>query len=283
MISNRGSMNTLSFLTSNYVTRPWQYQALQGWTQGMQINNKYFRPLETFAERFDAMLADICRLGFEAVDIWTAHLNWEWATDEHLTIARDMLTMHNVRVNSLVGNFGRTREHITAACRVANALGTSLLSGMTYLLATDRSMLTALLRNYGVKLGFENHLEKTPAELLRKIAGGSDVVGVTIDTGWFATQRYNPVQAIQELRDQIVHIHLKDILVPGQHETCLFGKGCVPVEECIYQLRKVGYSGSIGIEHEPVRGDPGADCQACLAMVQFWLGRQLDSLVNDTR
>jgi sugar phosphate isomerase/epimerase len=266
-------MNTLSFLTSNYITRPCRYQALQGWAQGIQINNEYFRPLETFAERFGAMLADIRELGFEAVDIWTAHLNWAWATDEHLIIARDLLARHDLHVNSLVGNFGWTRENIIAACKVANTLGASLLSGMTYLLATDRSLLLSLLRDHDVKLGFENHLEKTPVELLRKIAGGSDVIGVTIDTGWFTTQQYSPVQAIQELRDQIVHIHLKDILAPGQHETCLFGKGCVPVEECVYQLRKLKYSGSIGIEHEPVKGDPGADCQTCLAMVRSWLER----------
>lgn len=267
-------MNNISFMTSNYVARPLGYHMTHEWIEGIRANTAYFQPLDTFAESFGAMLADIRALGFEAVDIWTAQLNWEWATDRHLQIARALLTEHALQVTSLAGSFGRTREHVTAACRVANAIGAPLLSGMTYLLATNRPVLIDLLHRYNLRLAFENHMEKTAAELLRKIAGGCDVIGVALDVGWFATQRYSPPQAIKELSDQLFHIHLKDILVPGQHETCRFGLGCVPLQECVQQLQQSGFSGSISIEHEPANSDPGPDCQICLRMTQAWLASQ---------
>lgn len=264
-------MNTISFMTSNYVARPLGYQMTGGWAEGVQANTNYFRPLDTFADRFGGMLRDIRALGFGAVDIWTAQLNWEWATDEHLAIARDFLANYDLRITCLAGSFGRTHEHMDAACRVARAIGAPLLSGMTYLLATNRRALVDVLRAHGLRLGVENHTEKTPAALLRKIAGGEEAIGVALDTGWFATQGYPPVQAIYELRESLLHVHLKDILAAGQHETCRYGQGRVPVEACVRQLQRVGYTGPISIEHEPTKDDPGADCQACLAMVQSWL------------
>jgi len=264
-------MNPISFITSNYVARPANYQMDGGWPEAFPANNAYFRELDHFGTNLGAMLTDIRALGFSAVDIWTAHLNWEWATDEHIAIALDLLAANQLSVTSLAGSFGRTREHVTRACRLANALGTPLLSGTTYLLATDRAGLVGLLRKHGLKLGFENHPEKTSADLLRKVAGAPDVIGVSIDTGWFATHGYTPAQAIEDLREYVIHIHLKDIRAAGQHDTCRYGEGIVAVRDCVDRLQQIGYTGPISIEHEPFDSDPGDDCRRSLQMLQEWL------------
>jgi len=69
-----------------------------------------------------------------------------------------------------------------------------------------------------------------------------------------------------------MHVHLKDVLAPGGHITCRFGRGCVPVAECVQALAETGYGGPIGVEHEPDDFDPTADCIENLRMVRCLLG-----------
>ena len=94
-------MNTISFMSANFVARQVGYHMTEGWGQGDKATNDYFRPLETFAERFEAMLTEVQKMGFTVIDIWLAHLHPTWATPNHLQIARDLLVKHGLTVSSL--------------------------------------------------------------------------------------------------------------------------------------------------------------------------------------
>src|SRR5919205_4105150 len=126
--------NPISFITANYVARELGYNMTGGWGQGDRATNEHFRPIETFAGRFEELLRDVRAMGFEAIDLWNAHLNWAWATEEHLSIARELLAKHNLRVTSLAGGFGSTPREFEAACKVAVAVGTTILGGSAGLL-----------------------------------------------------------------------------------------------------------------------------------------------------
>jgi sugar phosphate isomerase/epimerase len=261
-------------MSANYVARQLDYQMTGGWGQGDKATNDYFRPLETFAQRFETILLDIRALGFTMLDLWTAHLHWAWATPEHIALAQDLLRRHNLPVASLAGGFGATHEEFEAACRLAVAVKTKILGGSTPLLFQDRPFVVATLQKYDLKLGLENHPEKTPEEMLAKIGdGGAGRIGTAVDTGWYGTQGYDAAQAIERLGRHIVHVHLKDVLAPGGHQTCRFGQGCVPLEACVRALERIGYSGSYSVEHEPETFDPSEDCRANLAMLHNWLQR----------
>lgn len=256
-------MNTISFITANYVARELGYNMTRGWGQGDKATQEYFRPIETFAERFDALLAEITGLGFRAIDLWTAHLNPSWATPEHLAAARGLLTSYNLPVVSLAGWFGSTMEELEATCRIAQALGCPVLGGSTSMLEKDRAATVAALKAYGLVLGLENHPEKTPDELRAKIGDGGDgTIGACVDTGWFGTQGYDAARALEELCDVLVHVHLKDVQAAGAHDTCGFGKGVVPIVECVAALRRIAYAGAIGVEHEPERSNPNDEAVA---------------------
>src|SRR3954469_5793335 len=88
---------TVSFMSANYVARELGY-TMNGWGEGDRATQQAFSPLETFAERFDAITADVTALGFDAVDIWDGHLNAAWATDEHVDVAREALDRRGLRV-----------------------------------------------------------------------------------------------------------------------------------------------------------------------------------------
>ena len=83
----------ISFITANYVAEHTGW-AMHGWGHGDRTTNERFAPLETYAERLDELLGRIRRLGFDAIDLWGAHLSPDWATDEHVEIAQQELERH---------------------------------------------------------------------------------------------------------------------------------------------------------------------------------------------
>ncbi len=267
-------MTTLSFMTANYVARETGYHVTEGWMQGDDAVNAYFAPVETYAARFGALLAEIQGLGFTAIDLWLAHLNWRWATPEHIAIAADLLQKAQLPVISLAGWFGDTPADVAAACRIANGVGATILGGNSGLLGSDPATLAALMRENGLRFGYENHPgERTAADLLAKIGDrDTDVIGACVDTGWFGTHGYPAPAALTELAPRTFHVHLKDVLAVGGHDTCTLGDGVVDIPGCLAALRAVGYTGGLSIEHEPFLRDPGADCRDSLARVKAWLG-----------
>lgn len=265
-------MNTISFMTANYVARHVGYHMTEGWAQGQNATQAHFRPVETFGARFEEYLRDIQILGFDAIDLWLGVLHPSWATPDHIEIANNLLKHCGFRVVSLAGGFGSTRDEFEAACSLAQNFDTAILGGNTELLRTDRAYVIGMLRERGLKLGIENHPEKNPDEILAKIGDdGWDVIGTAVDTGWYGTQGYDAAKAIIQLDKHLVHIHLKDVRQAGAHETCRFGEGCVPVKRCVEVLLELGYTGPISIEHEPELFDPSADIKASLQLLKEWM------------
>ena len=247
----------ISFMTANYVAREVGY-AMHGWGHGDRATNEAFAPFATYGEKLDALLADIRALGFDAVDVWGAHLSPDWASDEHVDIAVDALRRHGLTVTTYATWVGPS--NIERSCELALALGTSLLGGG---FSGEPEELAPVLEKYDVRLGIENHPEKTPAEVLAKIERGGGRFGATVDTGWWGTQGYDAARAIEELGEHVWHVHLKDVLALGEpHETCRWGDGIVPIDECLRALQRIGYTGAIAIEHEPETFDPTDDVRA---------------------
>lgn len=267
-------MHTISFNSANYVARCVSFAMTGGWGEGDRTTNAYFAPIDTFEERFGEMLASIAAMGFTAVDLWQAHLNWTWSTPAHLAAARRQLDRHRLTVSSLAGGFGDTPEQFEAACRLAMGAGTRILGGSTGATERDRAAVVALLEQHDLVLGLENHPHlPTPDAMLAAIGDtAAGRIGTTVDTGWYGTVGVDAVDAIRQLAGHIVLVHLKDVLAAGAHDTCRYGAGIVPVEACVRELQRQGYRGPYSVEHEPERFDPTEDAIAGLTMLRSWLG-----------
>jgi sugar phosphate isomerase/epimerase len=253
-------------MTANYVAREVGY-AMHGWGHGDRATNDAFAPLETYGEKLDELLLDIESLGFDAVDLWGAHLSPDWATDEHVEIAVDTLRRRGVSVTTYATWVGPST--IERSCELARALGTDVIGGG---FSGDPQALAPVLEKYEVRLAIENHPEKTPQEVLAKIAAGGDRFGACVDTGWWGTQGYDAAQALEELGDRVWHVHLKDVLALDEpHETCRWGEGIVPIEACVRTLRRTGYAGAVAVEHEPETFDPTDDVREMREELEGWL------------
>lgn len=250
-------MTRISFMGANLVAQQLDWNMTEGWHQGDAAANAHYAPIDTFEVRFDAFVTSAVEAGFDTIDVWHPQLSYEWATDEHLAVARRVLDRRDVSVASYGSHFGETPEQFRRANEVAQALGTRILGGGTHLLEKDRATLVAILRDFGHVFGLENHPQPSAAALLAEIGDeDADVIGATVDTGWFATQGFDAARAIRELGERVVYVHLKDVRAPGAHDTCAFGDGVVPIADCIEALREIGYTGPISIEHEPEHYSP---------------------------
>jgi L-ribulose-5-phosphate 3-epimerase len=256
----------IAFTTANYVARETGW-AMHGWGHGDRMTNEAFAPIETYAERFDAVLSGARALGFDTVDIWGAHLNPEWATDEHVEAAREALARHELTVSTYAVWTGPS--NIERTCELARAIGATVIGAG---FSGEPDELAPSLERHGVRLAVENHPERTPAEILAKIERGGPQFGATVDTGWWGTQGYDAARAIEELGGQVWHVHLKDVLARGEpHETCRWGEGIVPIRECVETLERIGYDGAIAVEHEPETLDPSDDIRAMRTELEGWL------------
>jgi sugar phosphate isomerase/epimerase len=258
---------TLSFMSANYVARELGYGAADEWGPFDAATAAAFEPLDTFDDRFDAVLEPIGAAGFDAIDLWFGHLDWRWATPEHVAIARETLDRRGIRLVSLAGSIGATSTEVEAACRLARDLDVGLIAGPGEIVRTNRGEVASVLRAYGIRFGLENHPERTPSEVLEAI-GDDDALGAAVDTGWWATQGYDPVAAIHELADRLVHVHLKDVEEPGTHVTCMHGEGCARIFDCVDALVGLDYSGPVSIEHHSFDRDPTSECAQALTMVR---------------
>jgi L-ribulose-5-phosphate 3-epimerase len=142
-------MNTISFNTANFVAREIGYDMPNGWGQGA---NDWFRPINSYAERFDAMLAEIDNLGFKAVDLWAAHLNSAWATPEHIAIANGCLSQRNMTVSSYACG-GSTIPEFRASCRVSALIEAPVIGVGSSLLDTARVRSSLRIRKPSRKIG----------------------------------------------------------------------------------------------------------------------------------
>lgn len=253
-------------MTANEVARETGW-AMHGWGHGDRLTNDAFAPLETYAERFGSLLGRVRELGFDAIDLWGAQLSTDWATDEHVAIARELLCEHGITVATYGAWVGPA--NVERACELARTLGTRMIGAG---FSGDARQLAPVLREHGVVLAVENHPERTPAELLAKIEAGGETLRATVDTGWWATQGYDPARAIQELAPNVAHVHLKDVLHEGEpHETCAWGKGIVDIQACLGALLRIDYAGTYTVEHEPEDHDPSDEIRAMREQLEEWL------------
>ncbi|MBK1877641.1 Gfo/Idh/MocA family oxidoreductase [Pelagicoccus mobilis] len=271
-----------SFITANLVAETLDYHMTDGWMQGDNATNEYYRPIETYEERFGAMLEKVKMLGFSAIDLWAAHLHFSWATLEHVETAKRLLQEKGMVARSYAAWVGDSSAELKATCRVCKELGMRYISGHIEFVNSDRTAAVEILRSFGVGYAIENHTE-TSIEILRARLGegDEDVMGIALDLGWCGTREWDALEGLKELYDRIFTVHLKDVkakrseptgyeFIDMGHETCLLGEGIVPVEAVLKELRRRDFRGSIGVEHEPEKYDPTDEIREGLSRAEKW-------------
>ena len=234
-------MNLISLNTASFVAREVDYHAA-GWGDGDHAAQACFRPLETYTARLGVLLDEIVELGFECIDLWTGHLNPNWATLEHVVFAREAVARRGLRVMSLAGYFGDTPDEFEAACQLALAMRVPLLAGTTRCLIDNRAQTLALLRKYSVALGIENEGATVQAmlDILGEDMGDADVLGAVVDTASFDENGGDSIAAIHALGPRIRQTHLRNCVSRTNMEAARFDVGLVPMLRVVQALQEIG-------------------------------------------
>jgi len=233
-----------AFNTANLVARVtgYRYQL----SQWMDQHKKTIAATDEAAWR--AICQEIASKGFKTVEVWEAH-----AAPESLDEAKARTWKQILDENGLVpiAYAGGLRPE---TLRICQWLGIPHVDGGLRENTPEKA--TALCREHGVRFNIENHPEKSAAEILAKIGGGNEWLGVCIDTGWLGTQGVSGPAVIKACAPLVRHTHVKDVRAAGKHETCVLGEGAADVPGCLAALREVRYAGWYSWEDEPEDRNP---------------------------
>jgi sugar phosphate isomerase/epimerase len=250
----------VAFNTANLVARVTGYRfELKRW--GEQAKKTV---AATDEKEWAAICRDIAAAGYRAVEVWVAHADPATLTDARAKVWRQILADHGLQPVGLGGTLNE------GTARVCQQLGIPAcnggLGGANRLEAIRR-----LSAATGLHYNFENHPEKTVEEIVAKIEGGNDKIGVVVDTGWLGTQGLDAPATIRRLGPLVRHVHVKDVKHAGAHETCPLGEGVVNIAATIRALKDIGYAGWYSWEDEPEDRNPLDIARAMRERIEGWL------------
>jgi sugar phosphate isomerase/epimerase len=256
---SRAKSAKIAFNSANLVARVSNYRfELSHW---MEQHQKTVKATDEAAWR--AICREIAACGFRAVEVWEAHASPQ-SLDRTKTMQwKKILQQAGLKPIGYGGQLSRETLQICAWLEIP------AINGGLGSLTPENG--TALCKEFGVALNLENHPEKSVEEILKKIDGGNQWLGVCIDMGWLGTQGASTSEVIKKIGPLVRHTHVKDVKAVGKHETCLLGEGVVNVAESIKTLRAQNYTGWYSWEDEPEDRNPFDSAQRN----RQWIEKQL--------
>ena len=235
----------IAFNTANLVGRVTGYQfKLSQW-----MDQHHATIALTDESSWRAICREIAAAGYGAVEIWQAHADPSVMTAPRTRDFKKILADHGLIP---VGYAGAITDETLLLC---DELDIPAINGQFPKDATIDD-LNRMTRRSGVRFNLENHPQKTAAEVLARIKGGNDMIGVAVDTGWFATQGADVAREVEALGSKVRHVHIKDVKAHGGHETCPLGTGVAGLDKVFAALKRIGYSGCYSWEDEPEDRNP---------------------------
>jgi sugar phosphate isomerase/epimerase len=269
-------MMQVSFITANYVARESNY-ALRpfNWGAADRATVEAFHGAN-FSSKFDELCRNVREAGFTNIDLWVAHLNPLVATTSQIGEAAAILKQHGLTVVAYTAGLGRpelTRLDAIKVYEAAKTIGAPVLG--VGLNPTNARLAYDLGKEYGIKYAIENHPERNPQELLARIGDYGEVIGVTQDTGFWGQFGYDAVKATHELKDHLLHMHLKQVHeTPDGWHSCAYDEGVVDIPGVVNALKEIGYSAAVSVEHEPAYEDPTPAVVKGAKLLRGWLGER---------
>ena len=263
--------------TANYVAEESDYAVSRGWTQGGDWGKCHRATIEkyqgnSFTEKFERLIYRTKQMGFDNIELWSAHLDPSVATPTMINDARRILEKNEVTIASYYAvGFDRTdytENEIRRNFEVAKELEVPMITQT--IIGKNAPIISRLSEEYDIPVGWENHAEKNSIEIMDNIKPYYPQISLVLDTGWLGTNNCNASQVIQELKNSLLHIHLKDVKLVGAHDSCTLGDGIVDIRNVLKTLKDIDYQGFISIEHEPHNFDPTEDIKESLSRVKSW-------------
>jgi sugar phosphate isomerase/epimerase len=139
--------------------------------------------------------------------------------------------------------------------------------------ARQLPLIEKLAAEFDIRVAVHNHGPEdrnfpTPASVYDAIRNLDRRIGVCIDVGHSARAGVDVVQAIEQCRDRLVDLHIKDLRDLSGHTDCEVGRGVLPIPGILRALVAIRYTGCVNLEYEAEPDDPLPGMRASLAYIR---------------
>lgn len=207
--------------------------------------------------------------GVEGLEFWFNHIPVDTLTTTLAGEITGRLLASGLACAACGGSVGDPRarpEWSAKRFMAASLLGAGIIAGDFAPGAV--SEVTELCKRFKVRMAYENHPESSCEQILERIDGGSEWVGVALDTGSLAEHGGDPVAAVHELGSALMHVHVRDVAGVGSEESVSIGEGIVDVSGVVDELRRHDYDGWASIEVPLAQGDPAQAVAAAVPLIR---------------
>jgi sugar phosphate isomerase/epimerase len=174
-------------------------------------------------------------------------------------------------------------EAIAAARRKIEAAGLAIMGGGTITLKNDAAQLRKafeyakaagfplmvvapepaafdiiekMIQEFGIKVAIHNHGPEdksfpAPQDAYKLLKGRDPRFGLCMDIGHATRAGVDPVKTVDECKDRLLDLHVKDLKSKTDKESQTeVGKGVLDIPGLFRALLKIGYAGHVGLEYE---------------------------------
>ena len=242
----------LSCVTASYVADLLGYPGCIDW--GLAARMIEAQPL---LETLEGMLRRLAPAHLDGIELWYPHASPRVLTPALASAVRRRLSELGMACCAYASGIADPSHDAHAAeetFQAARLLGAPLIAAHVAHEVVPR--VGYLCSAYGIGVGFENGPESSAGDIMTAIMSAGPLVGANLDTGNLAARGGDPVAAVRELGDRIVHVHFKDVPAVESHDCVALGEGIVDVKGVVRELKAIGYDGWLSIEVETADRDP---------------------------
>jgi sugar phosphate isomerase/epimerase len=113
-----------------------------------------------------------------------------------------------------------------------------------------------MIKEFDIQVAIHNHGPEdkffpAPQDAYRRLTGRDKRFGLCIDIGHTARAGVDPVRAVEECKDRVIDLHLKDLKEKTNRDSQTeVGKGALDIPGLFRVLNKIGFAGHAGLEYE---------------------------------
>ena len=123
-------------------------------------------------------------------------------------------------------------------------------------------LVNRMVAEYDIRVAVHNHgptdkVYPTPESAYEKIHALDRRIGLCVDAGHTQRSGIAPAAAVERFADRLIDVHIKDVTAANEKgTTCEIGRGVIDIPALLRSLVKIGYSGTVSLEHEKDEKDP---------------------------
>jgi sugar phosphate isomerase/epimerase len=117
-------------------------------------------------------------------------------------------------------------------------------------------LIEKMVREFDIKVAIHNHGPEdksfpAPQDAMKKLAGRDKRFGLCMDIGHATRAGVDPVKTVDECKERLLDLHVKDLKVKTDKDSQTeVGKGVLDIPGLFRALRKIAFTGHVGLEYE---------------------------------